>query len=340
LAAGIAAGLAGRRIGLTGGGGFIGSHLLKRLLDAGASVELLGPTSLRRPEVRGLIDSGGARYWPAALGGDQSDLREILRRCDSLVHLAYQPPTGTGFWERLEVELETNMLPTVRLLDAADQAGLAFVCFTSSASVYPRLLRWAVEDGPVDPGSSPYSFVKLMQESCVRKWAETFGRSASILRLATVYGPGETAPRAIPNFIRAVLAGKSPVLEGRGSQSFDVIYIADVVDALILALRHRPNDTLNIGTGFGRTPRELAAMIIQLTGASLPIVEDPSVPERPSPRCVVSRAATRLGFRAQTVMEAGLREEIRWFAQERERGARQPIAALPAPDVPLVPHLA
>jgi UDP-glucose 4-epimerase len=146
------------------------------------------------------------------------------------------------------------------------------------------------------------------------------------LRLATVYGPGETVGRAIPNFIRAVLAGKPPVVEGRGSESFDVIFVADVVEAFVLTLQRRRNDTFNIGTGFGRTPRELAGMIIRLTEAALEIVENHAVPERRSPVCAVTKATTQLGFRARTVLEAGLREEIRWFAGE---GTLTPDSAVP-----------
>jgi UDP-glucose 4-epimerase len=301
---------------VTGGGGFIGTHLIRGLLNEGAGVDLIGPPPLKA-QAQGLIGPGKATYWPDAVNGGPSNLRDLLRRCDSVIHLEYHYPKSSGFWPRLQDEVNGNLVPTVELLDCAEQAGVQFLCFASSASVYPRTLRFANEDGPVDPAGSPYAFVKLAQESCVRRWGETFGRSASILRLATVYGPGETVGRAIPNFIRAVLAGTPPVVEGRGSESFDVIFVADVVDAFVLALQRRRNDTFNIGTGFGRTPRELAGMVIRLTEAPLEIVENHAVPERHSPVCVVTKATTQLGFRARTPLETGLREEIRWFAGER-----------------------
>lgn len=298
-----AAGLGGRRIAITGGEGLIGGRLVQHLLAAGAGVELLGPT---------------------ALIAGSSALHESLLRCDSLVHLEYRSPAGPGFWADLAGEIAANLLPTVRLLEAADRARIRFVCFASSVSVYPNSLRWASEDGPVDRTGTPDAFVKLEQESCVRKWARLTGCPASILRLATVYGPGEWVPRAIPNFIRSVLAGKPPVVEGRGSRPFDLIFVADVVRAFRLALEHRHDTTFNIGTGFGRSSREVAALIIRLCEARLEIVENLSVPERASPIGIVSRAASELGFKATTLLEAGLAEEIRWF---REEGAisRKPV---------------
>ena len=304
--------LAGRRIALTGGTGFIGTHLLTELISAGANAELLGPTPFRRAEIGRLIDAAALRYWPRALAGDDASLHEVLRGCDSLVHLAYHFPRATAFWARFAEEVRCNLLPTVRLLEAAEKTDLDFVCFASSVTVYGRAQKGVREDGPLHV-ATPYSAVKLIQEACVRQWTRRTGRRAAILRLATVYGPGETVSRAVPNFIRAVLAGRSPVVDGHGQQLFDLIFVTDVAEAFVAALERRPKSTFNIGSGRGRTPREVATLVTRLCGATMPIVGNGTARDHGAPICDVSRAATRLGFRPRTSLEAGLREEIQWL---------------------------
>lgn len=304
--------LAGRRIALTGGTGFIGTHLLTELLEAGASAELLGPTPFRRAEIGKLIDAAALRSWPRALASDDASLQEALRGCDSLVHLAYHFPRTTAFWARFAQEVRCNLLPTVHLLEVAEKTDIDFVCFASSVTVYGRARKGVREDAPPHV-ATPYSAVKLIQEACVRQWAWRTGRRAAILRLATVYGPGETVGRAVPNFIRAVLAGRSPVVDGHGRQPFDLIFVTDVAEAFVAALERRPNNTFNIGTGLGRTPREIATLIIRLCDACLPVVENGAAPHHGAPICDVSRAAAELGFSPRTPLEAGLREEIQWL---------------------------
>ena len=268
-----------------------------------------------------MIESGRVRYWPRALTGGSVAMRQPLRQCDSLVHLAYQLPSAREFWARLEQEVTGNLLPTIRLWEAAAETGVEFISFASSVSVYPDNARGIREEGPPpeNPGT-PYAIVKVAQESSLRHWARLTGGRAAVLRLATVYGPGETVARAIPNFIRSALAGSSPILDGRGSQPFDLIFVTDVVDAFVAALERRPDATFNIGTGVGQTPRAVASMILRLCAARVDVIENPEAVERGGPICDVSRAAEELGFRASTPLHFGLRQEIRWLAEPQPVG--------------------
>jgi nucleoside-diphosphate-sugar epimerase len=283
--------LAGRRVAVTGAGGFIGSHLRPHLLAAGAMVEPVSAPSL-----------------------------SSLRGFDSVVHLGYRRPAGYGFWGCLLEELQTNVLDTIRLLEAAAEAGIAQVCFTSSTRVYAPASRAATEDGPTGADLTPYAVAKLEQEAYVRRWARTTGGWATVLRLATVYGPGETVDRAIPNFIRAVLAGRPPVVDGAGIAPFEPVFVEDVVEAIACALDHGANGIFNVGTGVGRTPREVASLVIRLCGADCRVVENKAAADRGGPISDVSRAAAELSFRAQTPLDGGLCREIEWLRRvERKR---------------------
>lgn len=305
--------LAGLRIAVTGGGGFIGEHVLRHLLAAGAEVELLGPTPLKRPMVSSLVANKVVGYLPAALTADRADLAEALHDCDSLVHLHYARPPVKGFWSRVVDEVNANLLLTLRLLDAAELARVGQVCLASSVQVYTPPARGVAEDGPVGWPVSPYGLVKIEQESFFRMWGQRAGRPASILRLSTVYGPGETVDRAIPNFIRAAQAGTQPVVSGLGAAVFDPVYVGDVAEAISLALANRACGTFNIGTGRGWSSREVAALVIRLCQADCDIAEDLAEPDRGGPVCDVSRAESVLGFKAATPLEVGLQHEIDWL---------------------------
>jgi UDP-glucose 4-epimerase len=139
------------------------------------------------------------------------------------------------------------------------------------------------------------------------------GRCATVLRLATVYGPGETVDRAIPNFIGAVLAGREPVVDGAGRMPFEPIFVEDVADAVACAIECRPNGIFNVGTGVGHTPREVARLVIRLCAADCGVAENPAAADRGGAISDVSRAAAELGFRARTPLPVGLRREIDWW---------------------------
>jgi UDP-glucose 4-epimerase len=294
-------------------------------VQAGAEVALLGPTPRTGPEVSRLIDAGQVKVWPSALMG--TDLADTLSGWDSLVHLGYRFPTGSAFWSRLAEEISVNLLPTVSLLAAAAEAGVGLIAFASSVAVYGSARRGVTEDSEPDGELTPYALAKRQQEEYVRQWSRRTGRDAAILRLSTVYGPGETVARAIPNFIRSAMSGQSPILEGRGTREIDLIFVRDVVEAFLCVLERRANGTFNIASGLGRTPRAIAALVIRLCQAPVEIAEDQGALERGGAICDVSRAATRLGFRARTTLEAGLREEISWMrAAGAERRVGGPVS--------------
>jgi UDP-glucose 4-epimerase len=298
---------------VTGGGGFIGAHLVEHLLAAGAQVDLLGPTPFRRQSVRSLVERSEVRYQPLALEGDAGGLAEALDGCDALVHLRYKPPATEGFWPQLLAGVSDNLVETIRLLDAAVKVGVRHVCLASSVSVYQPPALGVDEEAAVGGPLKPYAVVKLQQEDCVRHWARQTGRPAAILRLSTVYGPGETVGRAIPNFIRAVLAGDRPVVAGRGAALFDPIYVADVAAAFVCALAKGSEGTFNIGAGRGWPTKYVARLVMRLCAAEGDVELNRAEPDSDRPVCNVARAESVLGFKARTSLETGLKAEIDWL---------------------------
>jgi len=298
---------------VTGAGGFIGAHLVVHLLAAGAQVDVLGPTPLKRRALRSLIERDDVIYKPFALDAEGAALADALEGCDALIHLRYRPPAGDGFWSQLLEGVNDNLNETIRLLEAAAVAGVRHVSLASSVSVYKPPAFGVDEDAPVGEPLNAYATVKLQQEECVRHWIHQTGRPAAILRLATVYGPGETVGRAIPNFIRAALSGGRPVVPGRGSAQFDPIYIGDVAGAFLCAIEKGSEGTFNIATGQGWPTRHVARLVMTLCAAEGDIELNRAALDRDRPVCDVTRAETVLGFKARTPLEAGLKAEIDWL---------------------------
>ena len=305
--------LATHRVAVTGAGGFIGAHLVAHLLATGAQVDVLGPTPLKRRTLRSLIERGEVVYKPFALETDGTGLAEALEGCNALVHLRYRPPASAGFWDQLLEGVNENLVETIHLLDAAAEAGVAHVSLASSVSVYTPPAVGVDEDAPVGEPLNAYAMVKVAQEDCVRHWTNQTGRPAAILRLATVYGPGETVGRAIPNFIRAALSGAQPVVAGRGAAQFDPIYVGDVAGAFLCAIEKSAEGTFNIATGQGWPTRHVARLVMRLCAADGDAQLNHAAPDRDRPVCNVTRAEKVLGFKAMTPLEAGLQAEIDWL---------------------------
>ena len=251
-----------------------------------------------------------------------------LEGCDSLIHLGYRLPLTTNDSERIAEEFATNVADTLHLLREAERHGIEHVCFASSALVYRPSLEPAVEDGATEPQNA-YAVAKLAQEACIRFFSRRTGRPTAILRLTTVYGPGERVSRAVPNFIRSALRQQPLVLDGLGRQPFDLVYVADVAQAFVRATAAMADGTFNIGSGRLCTPRELAERVIALCGEKLPIIEDNRRKERGGAACDIRRAKRAFNFRADTTLDEGLAAEIAWLRDEEQSLARMAAAALP-----------
>ena len=289
---------------VTGAGGFIGGHLVRSLCATGVVVHCLdGMPKLVRamPE---LVETGRLRA-----SSREQTLDDVLAACDSLVHLAFRPPEPAAAGRAYEPPSSAAL--TRQILDAAAAAGTAHICFASSTSVYEAGV--GVGESAPTQSRTAYARLKLEEEAQIADWSVRTGRPAAILRLSTVYGPGESAHRAIPAFFRAALAGRPPMVSGQGRGPFDPVYVGDVVEAFWLALLTRADGVFNVGTGIARAPVDVARLVARLCGLGGGVAHDPHEEDRARPVCSVEKARRGLGFEARTTIEAGLALEAEWF---------------------------
>lgn len=320
-----------RRIAVLGADGFIGSQVVRVALAARADVTAI---CVKEPwRLRDVADAprlsvhagAGRRWWEAEF---QPTLAKLLDGADALVLLAYEPARATMESERSRHELEVNAAGARRAAETAYEKELRLV-FASSADVYgPKHLRPVSEHTTPQPLSA-YGQAKLAAERMI---AEAARRSNCLvaLRIATVFGPGENGPRAIPAFIRAFVAGDRPVVHGDGTDVRDYVHVGDVAAAIVNAsLLDRATEdgdpVVNLGSGVGRTTNEVLRAVAHAMGVPAHARYETSA--RPASRLVLetTRAACLLGFRPRTDFERAVLEEVTWL---RERLASAPRPSL------------
>jgi UDP-glucose 4-epimerase len=241
------------------------------------------------------------------------------------------PPRGPSLAESFLDELSRNVAPTLRILRAA--VGEArHVVLASSVAVYGAPARAPVRESDAPSPTTPFAVAKLAAEQAVRATCSAAGMSASILRYATVYGPGETGHGLVSKFIHAVLGGQPPVMDGDGLDEHDYIHVADAAGATLAALRHRAEGVYNIGTGVGTTTLDLARLVSEHAHTkAIPVCRTWKRPDHDRARivCDTELAAAQLGFAARRVLVDGITEEIGWLKAQLA-GTPGPVLAASA----------
>ena len=301
---------------VTGGAGFIGSHLVDRLLREGYQVAIID--DLTAGNLRNL--NPAATFYHSSI--TQAAVDEIFAReqPDIVFHLAAR--VSVTYSARNPVDnAEVNVIGTLRLLDAARHTGVEKFIFSSTGgAIYGN-----PEDNPCSEATpatpiSPYGLSKYMAEQYIDLFHRLYRLNYTNLRYANVYGPrqdphGEAGVISI--FIRAMLEGNQPRIFGDGTQERDFIYVDDIVEANIRAIERGNNRTLNIGTGVGTSVNRLFATLQeQLSYPS----EAEHRPRRPGEvnriflEC--SSAREHLGWTPQTELEEGLRQTVEYYRSE------------------------
>lgn len=287
---------------VTGATGFIGRHLVGYLNERGFAVRTFG----RRP----LSDEIEHFY-----GDIRDEIAEATRGCSSVVHLAGLSDASASLASPAEFAA-VNVLGTIRALEAARANGAAFV-LASSQRVY-RPATWRIaEDAPLGP-IDPYGETKRQAEAWTELYARLYEVRASILRLFSVYGPGQVPGKGsgvVAIFLRAARQGQP--LRVRTRQFRDFVDVRDVCRAIELAVE-RPSDGVricNVGTGQATTIAELAEMVREVVGQPVPLVLD-MTPGAESYVADPRYAAAELEFETRIPLAEGLRWCIRQCAEE------------------------
>lgn len=311
--------LAQRKVLVTGATGFIGSHLVARLAGLNAQVLAMGPGMGARPLVKHLVEQGRVRFIKLAAFWSAAALERVradFAGVEAVVHLAYVMPRGKNQSERTLDDLRRNVFGTLQLISLLPGTVKKLV-FASSCMVYGANTQAPVSESTPARPASPYGCGKFATENYLRLFASENGASLTILRLATVYGPYETDPRAIPNFIRHILAGKSPLIYGDGNDVRDYVHVSDVVQAIILALCDHDCafDILNIGSGEGHSTRAIAEKLIKIIGKDTEPIYKQRNEDAQKIICDITHARQKLGYTPKIDLENGLSNEISFFSE-------------------------
>lgn len=311
------------KILVTGGAGFIGSHLAETLVRKGHGVRVLDNLSSGQ-----LTNLRTFRKDVEFIKGDCSDPRVAARAVkgmEAVLHEAAIPSVARSVLDPGQSH-RGNATATVTMLVAARDAGVRRFVYAGSSSVYGDSPTLPKREDMVPWPLSPYAVGKLMGEHYLRVFAELYGMETLTLRYFNVFGPRQDASSpysgVISLFVTALLAGKTPVIYGDGEQSRDFTYVANVVDANLDALmvRKPKGETINVATGQRITLNALLATLAKATGR-------PAKARYGKPRpgdirhslADVSVARRLLKYQPRVGLEAGLRNTVDWYLGTKRR---------------------
>jgi UDP-glucose 4-epimerase len=298
------------RVVVTGGAGFIGSHVVEALVVRGDEVHVLDNLASGKRE--NVPDE--ARFHEADIRTD-TDRVFAEARPDACFHLAAQADVRVSV-ERPDYDADVNILGTVRVLEAAREHGARVVFASTGGAIYGEVDAPADEDHPRRP-LAPYGASKLAGEEYLQTYNRLHGAAHVVLRYANVYGPrqdphGEAGVVAI--FMSRLRDGVRPTIFGDGRQTRDYVYAGDVAEATLAALES-DGGVFNVGTGRETSVVDLLAAIQQVTGTEAePELADPRAGELQRSVLDVGRVERELGWRARHDLGGGLAKTWEWIA--------------------------
>ena len=311
------------RVLVTGGAGFIGSHLVRRFLGQGADVRVFDNFSTGKRE--NLADVAADVEIVEADLRDLDAVRRAVAGCRYVLHQGALGSVPRSVADPLE-SFDVNATGTLNVLVAARDAGAERVTFASSSSVYGDEVEMPKRETATPKPLSPYALSKLAAEQACGIFTRLYGLETVALRYFNVFGPRQDPESqyaaVIPRFVTAMLAGQRPVIYGDGTQSRDFTYVENVVQANVLALTG-PAGVYNASCGGRTSLLQLVAEINRLLGVAI----DPDFEsERPGDvkhsQASIDLARERLGYEPVVAFVEGLERTVEWYAAAgRERSA-------------------
>ncbi|MQF49046.1 NAD-dependent epimerase/dehydratase family protein [SAR202 cluster bacterium AC-647-N09_OGT_505m] len=298
---------------VTGGAGFIGSHVVNQLLDLGHQVVVVD--NLR---------SGHPSHLPPDIPLYQTDittpaLEDVFReeRPDLVCHYAAQISVQLSMSDPL-VDADINVRGSLNLLQNCVRYGVKKVVYTSSGgAIYGEPLHLPCEEThPIHP-LSPYGVSKHAVENYLNVYRQSYGLDYTVLRLSNVYGPkqdpfGEAGVVAI--FSQAMLQRKPLIINGSGEQERDFLYVQDVARASIMALAMGSGEAFNIGTGMGTSVNQIHSLLKKIADYPCEASHGPSKPGEVFKIYLdITKARQKLGWEPRFSLEDGLEDTLEWF---------------------------
>ena len=294
---------------VTGGAGFIGSHVVDALLARGDEVTVVDN-----------LATGKRENVAAAARFVEQDIRDEALELDADVvfHLAAQADVNRSVRDP-RYDTSVNVAGTVNVLEAARRSGAKVVFSSTGGAIYGEVERPADEETPRRP-VSPYGIAKLCGEEYLGGWNRIHGTSHVVLRFANVYGPRQDSGLeggVVAIFLERMAAGDETAIFGDGEQTRDFVHVDDVVAAL-LAAAGRDGGVFNVGTGEETSVNRLHELCRRVSGVDdPPRYEDARLGDARRSVLDVSRAAHELGWRPAVSLEDGLRRTWEWTASSR-----------------------
>lgn len=306
------------KVVVTGGAGFIGSHLAEELARQGYHVIIVDDLSSGKLEnIQLLLSSDNVEFLPGSIT-ELPLLQEIFQDANCVFHLAAIPTVPKSIENPLATH-EVNVTGTLNVLVAAKDNGVKKVIYASSSSIYGDTPTLPKREDMLPSPQSPYAVTKLAGEYYCQVFQEVYGLPTACLRYFNVYGPRQDPhsqyAAVIPSFIFKLVKNKSPIIFGDGEQSRDFTFVKDAVNATILAAESNATGVFNVGTAQRVTINDLARLITRLTGKDIkPIYQQPRPGDVRHSLADVSKAK-RFGYNANYNLEQGLKESIKEFTR-------------------------
>jgi nucleoside-diphosphate-sugar epimerase len=307
---------------VTGGAGFIGSHIAGRLIQNGDQVKVLDNVSTG--SLQNLKDFREDIEFIEGDIRDEGTLKRAIKGVDCVFHQAALPSVQRSVQFPVE-SAAVNAMGTLQILEASRYAGVRRVVYASSSSVYgntPTLPKR--EDQPPNP-LSPYAVSKLTGEQYCRIYFNLHGLETVCLRYFNVFGPrqdpGSAYAAVIPRFIHALSNEESPVVYGDGEQTRDFTFVSNAVDANLLAstAERAPGGVFNVACSERTSLNSLLHHLERITGTSASAVHEPPRPgDVKDSLADICQALEKLGYRPATTLEEGLRKTVEWFQDNAE----------------------
>jgi nucleoside-diphosphate-sugar epimerase len=306
---------------VTGGAGFIGSHLVDRLLDEEFNVRVVD--DLSTGEMKNLLQHQGKKTFQFIEGDVRNFnlLKKVVRGVDAVFHEAALVSV-TSSVENPLLTNDINVTGTVNLLKACVDAHVKRFVFASSCAVYGDSETLPQHENVMPMPLSPYAVSKLAAENYVKVFHDVYGLETTILRYFNVYGPRQKyGPYSgvISIFINHLLENKPPIIYGDGEQTRDFVNVKDVVEANMLALSKRnvAGEVFNISTNEATTINTLARSLQKLMGKTNlePVYAEPRVGDIRNSYADISKAKKNLKYTPKVQLEMGLNELIKEYSE-------------------------
>ncbi len=300
-----------KRVVVTGGAGFIGSHLAEELSRRSYYVVILDNLSTgKKANIKLLLKRENVEFHQGSVT-DCPLLQKLFRDVDYVFHLAAIPSVTRSIEDPL-ASYETNVTGTLNVLLAARDNGVKKLIYASSSSVYGDTPTLPKREDMLPNPQSPYAVTKLASEYYCRVFHQVYELPTICLRYFNVYGPRQDPnsqyAAVIPRFISMISRGSAPVIFGNGEQTRDFTFVKDVVAANILAAESELTGIFNIGNGESISVNQLTGLIIKLMGSKLePIHEAPRLGDIKHSLADISRARA-FGYEPKFSLENGIRE--------------------------------